>query len=81
MPCYLEYTVADINSDVVEWQPLQCDIWLAENECQLLTKNIQHNECQLGTTHQHLVRAMHSDSGSNHHVPMDSRYSAQPILA
>ena len=40
--CDPEYTVADIKSDVVEWQTHLRDIWLPESECHLHIK-ITHN--------------------------------------
>ena len=66
-----EYTVADISSDVAKWQTHPRDIWLAERECNLQIKNnTQHKQCQLGTTQQHLLHALHSANGSNRHGGM-----------
>ena len=38
MSCRPEYTVADVDSDVVEWQTHPRDIWLAEIDCNLQIK-------------------------------------------
>ena len=62
LPYYSEYTEADINSDILQSKTHPRDNWLAESE-----SFTEHKQYQLGAT-QHLVRALHSDNGSNRHV-------------